>query len=187
MSKQSEQVKAWRKRTKKRIIEAFGGSCCICGYAKHPSALDLHHLDPDEKELTWGKIRASPRAWKTKIVPELRKCVLICSNCHREVHHGAAVVPSDAPRFNENFATYESPRKVVKELSSCLLCGKLKESKGKYCSVKCAGKAAQRFNWDSIDLLTLLETETNVSLAKKLGVSEATIRKRTRLLKNIPR
>lgn len=113
MSIQSERVKAWRKHSKERIIEAMGGKCCICGYNKCSSALALHHLDPSQKDISFGAIRANPISW-LKIVEELRKCVLVCHNCHSEVHKDMATVPADAPKFNEDFVDY---KKVEKEKS----------------------------------------------------------------------
>ena len=85
----SEKVKKWRHETKKRIIESMGGKCQICGYNKCDSALDLHHINPEEKEISLASIRANPKSWSL-IVAELRKCVLICANCHREEHHLSA-------------------------------------------------------------------------------------------------
>ncbi len=59
MSKSSEKVKRWRKATKQRIIDSFGGKCGICGYEKCPDALALHHLNPLEKEFGLGGVRAN--------------------------------------------------------------------------------------------------------------------------------
>ena len=83
----SQKVIDWRIRTKARIVESMGGKCEICGYFKCNAALELHHLDPSKKQLSFAGIRANPKAWKT-IVNELRKCVLLCSNCHKEVEAG---------------------------------------------------------------------------------------------------
>ena len=86
MSKKSESIKRWRKNTKDRIITAMGSSCVCCGYKKCTAALELHHLDKLEKELSFGNIRASIRSW-IKIVEELRKCVLIWSRILLSVSH----------------------------------------------------------------------------------------------------
>lgn len=105
MSKQSDRVKRWRKRCKERIITAMGGSCCICKYNKCQSSLALHHLDPKKKDFRFGGIRANPKSWD-KIVDELRKCVLVCHNCHNEIHEGMTKVPLNAPKFNEEWKDY---------------------------------------------------------------------------------
>jgi len=105
MSKQSEKVKKWRKSCKARIILAMGGSCCICFYNKCSAALALHHLDPSKKDLSFSKIRSNPKSWET-IVKELRKCILVCHNCHSEIHTGMISEPMDAPKFDEDYAHY---------------------------------------------------------------------------------
>ena len=118
MSKQSEKVKRWRFSCKERIITAMGGKCCICGYNKCQASLALHHLDPTQKDIGLGAIRANPKSWET-IVQELRKCVLVCNNCHGEVHFSLAEVPVDAPRFNEAYADYKLLEAEEKELTPC--------------------------------------------------------------------
>ena len=76
------QIMRWR-RIKEKAIEYKRGKCTICGYNAHPAALDFHHTNPQEKEVTWDKLRL--RSWD-KIIIELDKCVLLCANCHRIEH-----------------------------------------------------------------------------------------------------
>lgn len=104
MSKSSEAVIAWRVRIKQRMIEALGGQCVVCGYDRWSGNLHCHHLDPTAKEVTFSGARTNPRAW-TRIVDELRKCVLVCDRCHTEIHAGLAEVPADAARFDEAYAS----------------------------------------------------------------------------------
>lgn len=70
-------------------VEYKGGKCQICGYNKYFGALDFHHLDSSKKDFT---IAGSNKTLKG-LKPELDKCVLLCSNCHRETHAGL-VTPS---------------------------------------------------------------------------------------------
>jgi 5-methylcytosine-specific restriction endonuclease McrA len=107
MSKSSEAVKRWRKNTKRRIVESMGGCCVICGYDEHDEALELHHINPNEKEFGLGAIRGSPKAWTT-IVKELRKCVLLCSNCHAVVEAGKLQLPDNPTRFDESYVEYKN-------------------------------------------------------------------------------
>ena len=67
-------------------IKYKGGKCSICGYNKYYGALEFHHLDPNEKEFGVGE-KGYTRSWE-KVKQELDKCVLLCSNCHKEVHAG---------------------------------------------------------------------------------------------------
>ncbi len=76
-------TKTFRKRTKEKAVEYKGGKCVICEYNKCVSALEFHHLDPSKKDFTLSKNMCT--AWD-KIKDELDKCILVCANCHREIH-----------------------------------------------------------------------------------------------------
>ena len=65
-------------------IEYKGGKCVKCGYNKCNAALDFHHLDPTQKEFNLGS-HGHTRSWERMKV-ELDKCILLCANCHREIH-----------------------------------------------------------------------------------------------------
>jgi len=146
MSKSSEAVKKWRETTKTRMVESLGGKCVCCGYNRNHWALEFHHVDPSQKLFSLGGMRANPRSWGA-VVEELRKCVILCSNCHREVEHGSLKIPSDCTRFNESFVTYERKSKLTQtnnlsdknySLKKCMDCGKNFEVyKGR--SIRCIG------------------------------------------------
>ena len=71
------------KDNKEQYIQYLGGKCCACGYKRCHSALEFHHLDPKEKDPDFASIRY----WGLeKAKEELSKCILLCSNCHREEH-----------------------------------------------------------------------------------------------------
>jgi len=77
-------VVEWRRRTKARLVELFGGHCIRCGYAEHLAALVFHHRDPRSKSFAIS-VDGVPRAWH-RLVDEAAKCDLLCANCHREAH-----------------------------------------------------------------------------------------------------
>ena len=93
MSSSSEAVKRWRLNTKDRMVQAMGGKCQCCGYNKTNKALAFHHIDPDKKDMGFGDTRANPKSWQ-KIIIELKKCILVCHNCHSEIHDGIENYPS---------------------------------------------------------------------------------------------
>ena len=64
----------------------MGGVCVGCALPEPVDALEFHHLDPSTKEFGIST-EGIPRSWE-KIEAELKKCVLLCANCHREVHAG---------------------------------------------------------------------------------------------------
>ena len=74
-----------RRRLKEMSVEHMGGKCSICNYNKCINALEFHHLNPDKKDFSIGN-NGHTRSWE-KIEKELEKCILVCSNCHREIHH----------------------------------------------------------------------------------------------------
>lgn len=82
--KSGSYVISWRQRTKLRAIAYKGGCCQICGYDKSVRALQFHHLNSGEKDFNISKVTKS---WQT-VKSELDKCILLCSNCHAEVHEG---------------------------------------------------------------------------------------------------
>ena len=63
-----------------------GGQCQLCGYEKCLQALEFHHLESSCKDFGISD-KGYTRSWK-KIKEELDKCILLCANCHREVHSG---------------------------------------------------------------------------------------------------
>ncbi len=73
----------WRKRAKLILIEYKGGLCQICGYNKpFPSCFEFHHIDPSQKEFgIGGSTKGIARLKK-----EVDKCMLLCRNCHGELH-----------------------------------------------------------------------------------------------------
>jgi len=82
-------IKAVRKRRKKvrqMAINYKGGRCKLCGYDNCHEALEFHHLEKSGKDFGISD-RGYTRSWK-KIKEELDKCILLCANCHREVHSG---------------------------------------------------------------------------------------------------
>jgi hypothetical protein len=171
MSRLSDNVKAWRRNNKLKIIEAMGGKCVCCGYHKSTFALSLHHIDPNEKDISFNRIRANPIAWK-KIVVELRKCVLVCSNCHMEIHEGITNIPNDAPKFNEDYYT------VKEKEDKCPVCQKNKSIYRLTCSRTCARKLSWKTNWENINLKKELETKSITQLADELNISDSAIHKR---------
>ena len=72
-----------RRRNKIRLVEYKGGKCERCGYDKCIDALEFHHLNPDEKDfgLSCGDTRSLE-----KLKSEVDKCIMVCANCHREIH-----------------------------------------------------------------------------------------------------
>lgn len=87
-------VKTFRHRKKDKAIEYKGGKCCVCGYQKCRRNLSFHHLDPSQKDFAIS----SKTSWGfDKIKAELDKCILVCHNCHGEIHAGLVVMEGIEP------------------------------------------------------------------------------------------
>ena len=72
-----------RRSMKLQAIKLLGEKCSICGYNRCIDALEFHHKEPSEKEFKLGS--GNTMSWKEYKIEAL-KCVLVCSNCHKEIH-----------------------------------------------------------------------------------------------------
>ena len=70
---------------KQHFVDYKGGSCSLCAYNKCLSALEFHHVDPKKKEFRLSRIQGKKNLHS--YYNELEKCILVCSNCHKEIHH----------------------------------------------------------------------------------------------------
>lgn len=76
-------VMKWRRNVKKKLIKYKGGKCEKCGYNKEiPCAYDFHHKGNENKDFN---ITAKTKSFET-LKNEVDKCLLLCANCHREIH-----------------------------------------------------------------------------------------------------
>lgn len=74
-----------RKKLKKLAVEYKGSKCIKCGYDKCIEALEFHHINPNEKSFGISS-KGLTRSWEILKI-ELDKCILVCSNCHREIEY----------------------------------------------------------------------------------------------------
>ena len=79
-------VRKRRKEIRRKVIFQLGGRCVRCGYDRCIEALECHHLESSEKDFGISS-KGYTRSW-SQILKELKKCVLLCANCHREMHAG---------------------------------------------------------------------------------------------------
>ena len=73
-----------RRSRKRALVEYKGGKCARCGYNKSFKALDFHHLDSADKKFTVAYYTYKPME---ELQEEVDKCILLCANCHREIHY----------------------------------------------------------------------------------------------------
>ena len=170
-------VKNFRAKQKERIIYVMGGKCAICGYNKCAAALELHHLDPSEKEFTFSQ--NTNRKWET-IALELPKTIMVCANCHREVHsdlidNDSLVSSFDSAKEQEVREEIESHKTKTEKL--CKYCGKPIDSQATLC-VACNGKIHRKVERPTREQLKEdLRSMSMLKVGQKYGVTDNSIRK----------
>lgn len=91
-----EAVTRRKQKIKRILVEDSGGCCAICGYSACIVSLQFHHVDPTQKvfavNMGHGKSLAAFRE-------ELKKCVLVCANCHGEIEAGLIESPEAGATF----------------------------------------------------------------------------------------
>ena len=80
-----------RKKIRDMAIKYKGEKCVFCGYDKCIRALEFHHIENNEKDFGISE-KGYTRSWE-KVKEELDKCILVCANCHRELHAGLRSFP----------------------------------------------------------------------------------------------
>tara|TARA_R100001530_G_scaffold26226_3_gene21105 strand:- start:7152 stop:7709 length:558 start_codon:yes stop_codon:yes gene_type:complete len=77
--------------------------CSECGYDKSLAAIDYHHVNPETKKHNIARIlKLKPTQER---IDELDKCIALCSNCHRELHHseGEHYGSTHSAHFKQHF------------------------------------------------------------------------------------
>lgn len=201
MSYASQKIKDWRRRTKERMVLAMGGVCFTCGTKDQCYEIyDFHHIDPSSKLVSLGNVRANPRGW-SRIVIELKKCLLVCSNCHRKIEAKSLILSGEIKStFDSAFETYISDKSASKYYQRqvyCPMCGDVfaaRTKRIKYCSDFCRKRfdrknrvfdpsrnkvrRTRKVRRPSKDrLIKLLEINTWTAIGKLFGVSDNAVRK----------
>ena len=161
-------VKKWRQEIKIKSVEYKGGKCQICGYDRCLRSLDFHHINPSEKEFS---ISSMSRRSIVKIKNELDKCILVCSNCHGEIHDNLINVIDIVPIVDNSFSL---GKKIEDKICKC---GVKIPSYNKTCG-ECYHKSTRKCERPSLEIL-LKEVDSNgyTKTGLKFKVSCNTIRK----------
>lgn len=78
-----------KERITKIINDLKSEGCSLCGEKCIP-CLEFHHLDPSQKDFNISQMKVKGNI--SKLQDEIAKCVLLCANCHRKVHHGIIIL-----------------------------------------------------------------------------------------------
>ncbi len=99
-------TKIRRHRNKLAAIRLLGGQCIDCGFNGHPVAFQFHHVQ--KKSFTIGAV--GNKSWHV-IKEELKKCILLCSNCH-DIRHSSR----DNEIFIQEALNYNGPNEELRML-----------------------------------------------------------------------
>lgn len=88
--KNKAKISARRTALKQEFIDMLGGKCSRCGYNEFVAGLDFHHLSDKDNEMANLITKAATGNGKQRdlLLAEVRKCTLLCANCHRARHAG---------------------------------------------------------------------------------------------------
>lgn len=75
------------------LLEKTGARCSACGYDRNSAALTWHHVDPKDKGFELDMRSLSNRSVRA-IESEVAKCILLCANCHAEMHYPQFATPA---------------------------------------------------------------------------------------------
>ena len=163
----SKSVIRTQKRKKIQAVEHFGGECVICGYKKCVNSLGFHHIDESTKAqsptyviLHWSWERA---------IKELEKCILVCSNCHGEIHEKAN---------NVDLRNYVKPW-IKKVCSVCNEPFDIKDENQLYCSPECrilGSRIVERPTKEQLNDM-IINKITWRKMGKMFNVSDNAVRK----------
>ena len=186
-SKKTKQY--WRRQLKRRGVEALGDRCQICGQQYEDCCYDFHHINPEEKEFAFSSGNTNgARTW-LKTRDELKKCALLCSNCHRLVHNGFIDGSTLQFLFNEEYYEWDlckakavntatgEPITKQEKLYICPTCGGSKAAHSNECE-KCSKVHQRIYEVSREELKNLIYTMPFTQIGKMFNVSDNAIRKR---------
>lgn len=108
LASKSHPVVVHRRQRKLRAIAYMGSTCYSCHRDGPPALFEFHHWDAAEKDFGLSE-SGIPRRWE-KTLAELAKCVMLCANCHREVHAGVRELDEGLLGLAEPAAAYSLAR-----------------------------------------------------------------------------
>jgi len=129
-------MKQRSRRRKQELVAEAGGCCQVCGYSANLSALNFHHLDPDQKTQSFN-VKRLRYALDDDFYKEIENCVLLCTNCHMEEHYPDLVLAELRQReWPEPIPNIRSEKHT-----HCIQCGtELTGRQRQFCSKTCRSK-----------------------------------------------
>lgn len=178
----SKRIKKCRIKRKQELIEIGGGKCRICGYDKCHAALEFHHCHPENK--LYGLSCGNCHSLLSDLL-EIQKCILLCSNCHREVEYNNIQLEPYIDKENTEqvldrngyIAVWDKDKIVnIKKGNFCEQCGK-KITQGANLCNDCYKKSLRIGRPSREELKSLIRSIPFTQIGKKFNVSDNSVRK----------
>lgn len=177
----SKATSDFRRNRKANLIKVCGNRCNLCGYDKAISGLEFHHIDPETK--SYGLASMGTCHQLEIDLNEIKKCILVCANCHREIHEG---LYTKEELLLKRIYLNDIAEQLIEERNNlqkktiyyCKDCGK-EISRG---AIRCeaCNRKIKRVVQDRPsreELKQLIRTTPFVKIGEKFGVSDNSIRK----------
>ncbi len=172
----SDRVKQSRKNRKLNLIKVYGGKCSLCGQDKCADALAFHHINSEDKlfEISSGNCH--------KIEDDLaesKKCLLVCNNCHSEIHAG---LQEGQDLFKYQVIDEEFAQSLIPKSHQNLLCSECGKPITIYSSTGLCASCVQKLHRtierpNREELKEKIRTQSFLSIGKDYNVTDNAIRK----------
>ena len=177
---------SWRQRQKQKIVFCLGGRCVLCGYKTTARALEAHHVHPEHKSFSISD--KNTRSW-ARVMRELDKCVLLCSNCHAEYHDGlvdmstlSEILRLDLPRRGRRAETIIKDSHLTRNTpasASVCACGRKMSRTARSCRTCYNAHRQTAIDWPPHHrLASMVDSLGFEGVGRRLGVSGNAVRKR---------
>ena len=178
----------WRTKIKSRGVQALGGKCAICGQTFEDCCYDFHHLDPEEKDFNISQMNTNGANSWIEVRDELKKCVLLCANCHRLLHNGFVELKDYLPIFDQNLYDWDmcgvkrfsvdTQEEIIRKTSNiCPKCGGIKSYNSKLCN-SCSKIHEPKFYVSREELKKLIRQKSFLEIGRLFSVSDRAIKNR---------
>lgn len=148
----------------------------MCGFSEVQEALEFHHVNSEEKEFSICGSNSTTKALEAQL-KEMKKCILVCANCHRGIHHGIYSIPNNWKNFYDDEIADNLLKKLEKKKYYCHECGVELKTKATRCP-HCARLYLRKVERPSRDeLKSLIRSLPFTQIGEKFGVADNTIRK----------
>ena len=177
----SKATSDFRRRRKENLIKVCGGKCLLCGYNKSNSALEFHHIDSTQK--LYGISANGTCHDLEKDLNEVQKCILVCANCHREIHNEEySIQELESKKFYDdeiaNQLRLDKQKILEKTLYFCLNCNKQLSNKTNTGLCEACYKASLKIGRPTREELKfLIRNKPFTKIGEQFGISDNAIRK----------